>query len=144
MGSKKHSDKHTPDSDTSSKSNRKVRGDRELIDTGTDKRHVRRDEKGQFTESDVVGRSLSQDVKDSGRGNRGHAKIGRYTGRSGRGDRERPGAERRRLSEDEVERLLEAEGAIRLPSVQPSTTPRPAPVDVPGKPLSETVIEERR
>jgi hypothetical protein len=34
---------------------------RELIDTGTDKRYVRRDEKGQFGESDDVGRSLSQD-----------------------------------------------------------------------------------
>jgi hypothetical protein len=36
---------------------------RELIDTGTDKRYVRRNAKGQFTESDDVGRSLSQDVK---------------------------------------------------------------------------------
>ena len=36
---------------------------RELIDTGTDKRYVRRNDKGQFSESDDVGRSLSQDVK---------------------------------------------------------------------------------
>jgi hypothetical protein len=36
---------------------------RELIDTGRDKRFVRRDEKGQFNESDDVGRSLSQDRK---------------------------------------------------------------------------------
>ncbi|WP_165228548.1 hypothetical protein [Aquisphaera insulae] len=36
---------------------------RELIDTGTDKRSVRRDEQGRFTESDDVGRSLSQDVR---------------------------------------------------------------------------------
>lgn len=36
---------------------------RELIDTGTDKRYVRRDEKGQFKEVVDVGRSLSQDVK---------------------------------------------------------------------------------
>ena len=34
---------------------------RELIDTGTDKRYVRRDEQGRFKESDDVGRSLSQD-----------------------------------------------------------------------------------
>lgn len=34
---------------------------RELIDTGTDKRYVRRNELGQFHESDDVGRSLSQD-----------------------------------------------------------------------------------
>ena len=37
--------------------------ERELIDTGTDKRYVRRDEKGQFKESDDQGRSLSQDIK---------------------------------------------------------------------------------
>ena len=34
---------------------------RELIDTGRDKRYVRRDEQGRFKESDDVGRSLSQD-----------------------------------------------------------------------------------
>ena len=51
--------------------------DRELIDTGTDKRYVRRDENGQFKESDDVGRSLSQDVKK-------HAKT---TVKSGQGDR---------------------------------------------------------
>ena len=57
------------------------KGDRELIDTGTDKRYVRRDEKGQFKESDDVGRSLSQDVKrsakkqvQSGQGDRGDQK----------------------------------------------------------------------
>ena len=55
--------------------------DRESIDTGTDKRYVRRDEKGQFKESDDVGRSLSQDVKreaktkvKSGQGDRGDQK----------------------------------------------------------------------
>jgi hypothetical protein len=36
---------------------------RELIDTGRDKRFVRRDEQGQFKESDDVGKSLSQDRK---------------------------------------------------------------------------------
>jgi hypothetical protein len=36
---------------------------RELIDTGRDKRFVRRDQQGQFKESDDVGRSLSQDVR---------------------------------------------------------------------------------
>jgi hypothetical protein len=51
---------------------------RELIDTGTDKRFVRRGTQGQFKESDDVGRSLAQDrtrkattkVK-SGQGDRG-------------------------------------------------------------------------
>jgi hypothetical protein len=36
---------------------------RELIDTGTDKRYVRRDEKGRFKEVVDVGKSLSQDRK---------------------------------------------------------------------------------
>ena len=36
---------------------------RELINTGTDKRYVRRNVKGEFKESDDVGRSLSQDVR---------------------------------------------------------------------------------
>jgi hypothetical protein len=36
---------------------------RELVDTGTDKRFVRRDSKGQFKESDDVGRSSAQDQK---------------------------------------------------------------------------------
>jgi hypothetical protein len=51
---------------------------RELIDTGTDKRYVRRDDKGQFKESDDQGRSLAQDVRKkaktkvkSGQGDRG-------------------------------------------------------------------------
>ncbi|MDT5061646.1 MAG: hypothetical protein QOH63_2105 [Acidobacteriota bacterium] len=54
---------------------------RELIDTGTDKRYVRRDEKGRFNESDDVGRSLAQDVKkkaktkvSSGQGDKGDQK----------------------------------------------------------------------
>ena len=34
---------------------------RELIDTGSDKRYVRRDTEGKFNESDDQGRSLSQD-----------------------------------------------------------------------------------
>ena len=36
---------------------------RELIDTGTDKRYVRRDAQGHIKESDDVGRSLAQDPK---------------------------------------------------------------------------------
>jgi hypothetical protein len=55
---------------------------RELIDTGTDKRYVRRDSAGQFKESDDVGRSLSQDRKrksktavKSGQGDKGDRKA---------------------------------------------------------------------
>lgn len=57
---------------------------RELIDTGDDKRYVRRDEKGRFDEVDDVGRSLAQDVKkkaktkvESGQGDRGDQKKSR-------------------------------------------------------------------
>jgi len=54
---------------------------RELIDTGSDKRYLRRDDQGQFKESDDQGRSLGQDVKreaktkvKSGQGDRGDQK----------------------------------------------------------------------
>jgi hypothetical protein len=54
---------------------------RELIDTGRDKRYVRRDAEGKFKESDDVGRSLSQDKKrkakttvKAGQGDRGDQK----------------------------------------------------------------------
>ncbi|MDQ1639126.1 MAG: hypothetical protein QOF62_2465 [Pyrinomonadaceae bacterium] len=61
--------------------NKAVDGKRELIDTGTDKRYVRRDDEGKFKESDDQGRSLAQDVKHkakttvkSGQGDRGDQK----------------------------------------------------------------------
>ena len=54
---------------------------RELIDTGRDKRFVRRDSEGQFKESDDVGRSLTQDrtrkaksVVKAGQGDKGDQK----------------------------------------------------------------------
>lgn len=57
---------------------RKRAAKRELIDTGRDKRYVRRDELGRFKESDDVGRSLSQDIRrkakkevPAGQGDRG-------------------------------------------------------------------------
>lgn len=57
---------------------KKGSGKRELIDTGNDKRYVRRDSEGQFKESDDQGKSLAQDVKrkaktkvKSGQGDRG-------------------------------------------------------------------------
>lgn len=55
---------------------------RELIDTGTDKRYVRRDEDGRFEESDDVGRSLSQDV-----GKKARTKV--PAGQGDRGDQKR-------------------------------------------------------
>lgn len=54
---------------------------RELIDTGNDKRFVRRNEKGQFDDVADVGRSLAQDRKQQakhtvppGQGDRGDQK----------------------------------------------------------------------
>ena len=55
---------------------------REMIDTGTDKRYVRRDSKGQFKESDDVGRSLAADRRQ-------HAKNEAPKGQGDRGDRKR-------------------------------------------------------
>jgi hypothetical protein len=55
---------------------------RELVDTGTDKRYVRRDDRGRFNESDDVGRSLAQD-------RRKHAKTASKPGQGDRGDRKR-------------------------------------------------------
>ena len=57
-------------------------GKRELIDTGTDKRYVRRDAGGRFYESDDVGRSLSQDVRRD-------ARTASKKGQGDRGDRKR-------------------------------------------------------
>jgi hypothetical protein len=54
---------------------------RELIDTGRDKRYLRRDDQGRFDEESDVGRSLAQDrmryaitVVESGQGDRGDQK----------------------------------------------------------------------
>jgi hypothetical protein len=56
--------------------------ERELIDTGRDKRYVRRDERGRFKESDDVGRSLAADRRQ-------HAKNVAKPGQGDRGDRAR-------------------------------------------------------
>jgi hypothetical protein len=61
---------------------------RELVDTGTDKRYVRRDEKGRFDESDDQGRSLSQDVKRK-------AKTKVPAGQGDKGDQQRGGKKKR-------------------------------------------------
>jgi hypothetical protein len=55
---------------------------RELIDTGTDKRYVRRDEEGRFKESDDVGRSLAADRRQK-------AKTEAKPGQGDRGDQKR-------------------------------------------------------
>lgn len=53
---------------------------RELIDTGTDKRYVRRDDQGRFKESVDVGRSLAADRRTD-------AKTKVKSGQGDRGDR---------------------------------------------------------
>ena len=53
---------------------------RELIDTGTDKRIVRRDEDGKFKESDDVGKSLAADQRQ-------HSKTTPPRGHGDKGDR---------------------------------------------------------
>jgi hypothetical protein len=55
---------------------------RELIDTGKDKRYVRRDNKGQFKESDDQGKSLSADRRKA-------AKTVAKKGQGDKGDRKR-------------------------------------------------------
>ena len=59
-----------------------TRSHRELIDTGQDKRFVRRDEMGQFKDVVDVGRSLSNDRKQ-------HAKTKVPPGQGDRGDTKR-------------------------------------------------------
>ena len=58
---------------------KKASSRRELINTGTDKRYVRRNAKGQFKESDDVGRSLAADRRQ-------HAKTKAPKGQGDRGD----------------------------------------------------------
>lgn len=54
--------------------------DRELLDTGNDKRYIRRDDDGTFTDDQVnVGRSLSQDQRHD-------AKTNTPKGQGDRGD----------------------------------------------------------
>ncbi|HWT11795.1 MAG TPA: hypothetical protein VN231_03500 [Allosphingosinicella sp.] len=55
---------------------------RELIDTGNDKRFVRRDEKGQFKDVVDVGKSLAADRRQ-------HAKTESKPGQGDRGDRKK-------------------------------------------------------
>lgn len=55
---------------------------RELIDTGVDKRYVRRDSGGRFKESDDVGKSLGRDVRQ-------HAKRQVKSGYGDTGDQRR-------------------------------------------------------
>ena len=85
---------------------------RELIDTGTDKRYVRRDEKGQFDDVVDVGKSLAQDVRHEAK-----KKVP-----AGQGDRISPAAG---LPEDRILRFREAFCSLNAPfetlELSPST-----------------------
>jgi hypothetical protein len=59
---------------------KKAAAKRELINTGRDKRYVRRDAAGRFNESDDVGKSLAADVRKK-------AKTKAKRGQGDRGDR---------------------------------------------------------
>lgn len=61
-------------------SSKRGSGERELIQPNGDKRLVRRDAKGRFTESDDLSRSLSQDARK-------HAKADAPRRQGDRGDR---------------------------------------------------------
>ena len=63
-------------------SKKATKSHRELIDTGTDKRFVRRNEKGQFEDVVDVGRSLAQDRQQE-------AKTKVPSGQGDRGDQEK-------------------------------------------------------
>ena len=67
---------------SSSTATRRKATKRELINTGTDKRYVRRDSHGRFKESDDVGRSLAQDRQQQ-------AQTKAPKGQGDRGDRTR-------------------------------------------------------
>jgi hypothetical protein len=62
------------------KATKKATGKRELIDTGSDKRYVRRNERGEFEQSVDVGRSSAKDQKTK-------AKKKAPKGQGDRGDR---------------------------------------------------------
>ena len=64
--------------------NKSTKSHRELIDTGKDKRYVRRNDEGQFDEVADVGRSLSRDRQQQ-------AKTKVPPGQGDRGDQKRKG-----------------------------------------------------
>ena len=73
-------------------------GQRELLDTGTSKRYIRRDDQGRFTTDQVdVGRSLAADQRQKakatakpGQGDRGDRRQDRLAARSAGGVTHRP------------------------------------------------------
>lgn len=89
---------------------KKVSGKRELIAPRGDKRYVRRDAEGQFSESDDVSRSLSQDRKRT-------AKTEAKPGYGDRGDRKttasKKGAAKKGASKKTASKKGSAKGASK-------------------------------
>ena len=81
---------------------------RELIDTGTDKRFVRRSKRGQFGESDDVGRSLAVD-------RRKRAKTVSKPGEGDKGDRPRS---KRKAASKGRKKFASRKGAARKKAVK--------------------------
>ena len=80
-GAKKGSTKKGSAKKGAAKKSTKSASKRELIDTGSDKRYMRRDPEGRFDESDDMGRSLAADRRTpakkkvpKGQGDRGDQK----------------------------------------------------------------------
>ena len=73
---------------TSARGTKKKAAKREEIDTGTDKRYVRRGTAGRFKESDDEGASLTRDRRTA-------AKTASKRGQGDRGDRKTTGGARR-------------------------------------------------
>ena len=79
---------------------------RELIDTGTDKRYVRRNSRGQFKESDDVGRSLAAD-------RRRRAKTKSKPGEGDKGDRPRTKTRRKTAARKSAKKTARKKAARR-------------------------------
>jgi len=79
MAKKKAAKKKAAKKTAAKKTGRRKAAKRELINTGSDKRYVRRGASGRFKESDDVGRSLSMD-------RRRKAKTKAKKGQGDRGD----------------------------------------------------------
>ena len=79
---KKSTAKKSTGAKTTAKKSGRSSGKRELMNTGTDKRFVRRDARGRIKESDDVGKSLASDRRTK-------AKTASKAGQGDRGDRKR-------------------------------------------------------
>lgn len=131
---------------------RKKAAKRELIDTGRDKRFVRRDAAGKFNESDDVGRSLAQDrrrhaktVAKAGQGDKGDRPTKKKSARPSQVAAGRPKAERRSslgkvgsskttTDHDQIRSWAEARGGkpVSIEGTERGKSPGVLRIDFPG------------